>query len=153
MAPVEGSAITNRTYYDSATKSLREKAPSPIWPTDSRRVTWEYGPTHKLGMDIGGIVAGVAGDEVRASQGGEVTTSGSPEWSPSGSSYVIVAGDDGLEYRYVHMADLEVQQGDRVEQGEPLGKMDAVGAPGGVHLHFEIREDGKAQNPRNYLPE
>jgi len=104
-------------------------------------------------MDIGGIVAGVAGDEVRASQGGEVTTSGSPEWSPSGSSYVIVAGDDGLEYRYVHMADLEVQQGDRVEQGEPLGKMDAVGAPGGVHLHFEIREDGKAQNPRNYLPE
>jgi len=89
---------------------------------------------------------------VVASVNGEVTTSGIPSWSPSGSSYVIIKGSDGREYRYVHMAGLSVAVGDDVKQGQFLGSMDKIGAPGGVHLHFEVRENGKPINPLNILP-
>jgi murein DD-endopeptidase MepM/ murein hydrolase activator NlpD len=151
-ANVEGTTTSGKTYFDKTTKSLREASPKPIWPTESHRVTWKFGADHKLGIDIGALEAGVAGDTVRASMGGTVTTSGKPTWSPSGSSYVIINGTDGREYRYVHMDGLKVKQSDQVAQGQELGSMDKVGAPGGVHLHFEIRENGKAVDPLKLLP-
>jgi murein DD-endopeptidase MepM/ murein hydrolase activator NlpD len=117
------------------------------WPTNSIRITSNFDLVHPLGIDIGAVEPGVAGDPVWASRGGEVTTAGNPDWSPSGSSYVIIRGVDGREYRYVHMGDLDVQVEDDVVQGQQIGEMGDVGAPEGVHLHYEIREDGVPIDP------
>ena len=124
------------------------------WPTDSRRVTSEFdAKTHSGGIDIGASTPGVKGDEVRASTSGEITVSGVPAWSNSKSTYVVVNGDDQREYRYAH---LDIGSGStvgtRVNQGDVLGYMSDNGAPGQVHLHFEVWENGSRISPRSILP-
>jgi RHS repeat-associated protein len=118
-----------------------------LWPTESRRVTASFGPEHPLGIDIGPLQQGVAGDVVRAIGGGTVTTAGNPDWSPSGSSYVIIQGAGGREYRYAHMGEINVAVGDVVDQRQQIGSMGDVGAAGQIHLHFEIRQAGTAIDP------
>jgi murein DD-endopeptidase MepM/ murein hydrolase activator NlpD len=124
---------------------------TPKWPTESTRVTSKFNRAHPLGIDIGAVKKGVAGDPVKASVGGRVTYAGDPDWSPSGSSYVIIDGNDSREHRYVHMDSLEVKTDDVVIQGTELGKMSNIGAPGGVHLHYEIRVGGEPVNPLSVL--
>ena len=49
-----------------------------IWPTKSRRITSRYGNRDGAmhnGIDIGGVVAGVAGDPIYAAEGGKVVVS------------------------------------------------------------------------------
>jgi len=117
--------------------------------TDSTRITSGYGPKHPLGIDIGGTTQGVKGDSISASVGGTVTTAGVPTWSKSESTYVVVKGDDGREYRYTHLdVAITISEGQRVEQGQLLGFMSDNGSEEtGVHLHFEVREDGKPVDP------
>jgi len=63
----------------------------------------------------------------------------------------------GLPYlatQYAHLAFLAVQEGEVVQQGEPVGGVGAVGCSRLVpaHLHFEVRVGGVPVNPLNYLP-
>ena len=117
------------------------------WPTESRNVTSVLGPAHPSGIDIGALTQGVAGDLITASAGGTVTTAGFPSWSHSGASYVVIQGEQGMEYRYAHMGQISVAVGDVVTQGQQLGTMGDVGAPGQVHLHFEVLQYGRRQDP------
>ena len=123
-----------------------------VWPTDSQRITNEMTDNHPLGIDIGAQTPGVKGDPIRATVGGTVIDTGIPSWSPSGSSYIIVNGDNGREQRYVHSDNITVTKGQRVEQGQQMSTMSDVGAQGEVHLHYEERENGKPVNPKKYLP-
>ena len=72
----------------------------------------------------------------------------------TGASYgnaVRVKGDDGREYFYAHMDKASVKVGQRVGAGEKLGTSGQSGAPGGPHLHLEIRVDGKTVDPLQVL--
>ena len=121
------------------------------WPTESQRVTNEFGPEHPGGIDIGGTTPGVAGDDIIAVQSGTVTTAGIPNFSISQSPYVIIDGDDEKEYRYVHVDNILVEVDDKVEQGDKIAEMSDKGSPGGVHLHFEIIVDGVKVDPESLL--
>jgi murein DD-endopeptidase MepM/ murein hydrolase activator NlpD len=124
------------------------------WPTESRRVTSNFGPSHATGIDIGAKTAGVKGDTISAIIGGTITLSGVPSWSGSQATYVIINGDDGNEYRYVHLdINEEIKAGDKVTKGQKLGKMGDNGSPGQVHLHLEIIIGGKKTDPLLLLPE
>lgn len=57
----------------------------------------------------------------------------------------------GYETRSAHLDKMYVKTGDRVKAGQVIGKTGMTGRVTGPHLHFEIRKNGKANNPMNYL--
>ena len=72
--------------------------------------------------------------------------------------YVVVSGDDGRDYVFMHFQDgtVLVQKGQAVSAGQQLGAVGSTGASSGPHLHFEIWPDGwyaKGSQPIDPLPD
>ncbi|MGL5175715.1 MAG: peptidoglycan DD-metalloendopeptidase family protein [Cetobacterium sp.] len=57
----------------------------------------------------------------------------------------------GYETRSAHLEKMYVKVGDKVKSGQVIGQTGMTGRVTGPHLHFEIRKNGKANNPMNYL--
>lgn len=88
------------------------------------------------------------GTAVMASSGGTVTRAG---WG-SGYGYVVyIQHADGRETRYGHLSKVLVSVGQKVSQGQKIALSGNTGRSTGPHLHFEIRINGQAVNPLNYL--
>lgn len=122
-----------------------------IWPTNTHRVTSPYGYRYlrgvyefHLGIDIGASY----GTNIKAADGGKVTYAG---WKGSYGYLIIVTHDNGSQTYYAHCSKLLVSRGDKVYQGQVIGRVGSTGNSTGPHLHFEIRINGKTVNPRNYL--
>jgi murein DD-endopeptidase MepM/ murein hydrolase activator NlpD len=64
---------------------------------------------------------------------------------------VEVAHGNGLVTRYAHLSSIGVRAGQRVTKGERLGGMGSTGRSTGTHLHFEVRHNDRAMNPRPFL--
>lgn len=125
-----------------------------IWPHSGDKVSSGYGwrlngssnEFHK-GIDI----CGNQGDDIVASDGGEVIFAG---FDKSGyGECVIIRHDDGTKTRYAHNSEIYVEVGQKVAQGEVIAAMGRTGMATGVHVHFEIIVGGSVQNPYDYLPE
>ncbi len=89
------------------------------------------------------------GTTIYASSGGTVTRAG---WSSSYGYCVYIKHPDGLESRYAHNSRLLVSVGQKVNQGQAIAYSGNTGDSSGPHLHFEIRVNGTAVNPFNYVP-
>jgi murein DD-endopeptidase MepM/ murein hydrolase activator NlpD len=56
-----------------------------------------------------------------------------------GGNYVVIHGDDGYWYAYMHFREGSVvRPGDRVKAGELIGHVGSTGDASGPHLHFEV---------------
>lgn len=67
---------------------------------------------------------------------------------------VIVDHGGGLQTLYAHLETVYVSEGQRVERGQSLGKMGSSGrtyGKTGIHLHFEVYDNGVKKNPANYF--
>lgn len=95
-------------------------------------------------------VAGKMGEPVHAVASGVVVYSGSGLIGYG--ELVIVKHSDTYLSAYGHNRVRLVKEGDRVKAGQVIAEMGSSGAPR-VELHFEIRRNGKAVNPLNYLPQ
>lgn len=104
---------------------------------------------HTKSIHPGFDLAAPTGTRVGAAAAGEVIHAG-----PAGTygNLVTVRHADGFETRYAHLSKVDVKQGDRVEVGQDLGEVGSTGHSTGPHLHFEIRKEGKALDPKPYLP-
>lgn len=58
---------------------------------------------------------------------------------------------NGLMTRYAHMSRFGVVIGQAVGAGDAIGAIGSTGRSTGPHLHFEVRIDGRAVNPRPFL--
>jgi murein DD-endopeptidase MepM/ murein hydrolase activator NlpD len=72
--------------------------------------------------------------------------------------YVIVRGDDGRDYAFMHLQDgsITVVKGQSVAAGQRLGLVGSTGVSSGPHLHFEIWPDGwwaDGSSPIDPLPD
>ena len=99
---------------------------------------------HK-GLDI----ANSMGTPIRAAAAGTVTYA---QYNIGGyGNLVIISHGNGVQTYYGHCSKLYVTQGQTVSQGEVISAMGSTGISTGSHLHWEVRINGVAQNPRNYL--
>jgi murein DD-endopeptidase MepM/ murein hydrolase activator NlpD len=95
-------------------------------------------------MHTGTDIKLYAGDTVRAAYEGVVSRA--CRYYGYGN-LVVVDHLHGLQTYYAHFSKILVKQGDHISSGQPLGLGGRTGRATTEHLHFEIREKGKAYNP------
>jgi murein DD-endopeptidase MepM/ murein hydrolase activator NlpD len=94
---------------------------------------------HK-GVDYGAPT----GTPVRTVGDGEVDFAG---WQNGYGNVVEIRHARGRSTLYAHLSQLSVHKGERVEQGEVIGKVGSTGWATGPHLHFEVKLAGVQQDP------
>jgi murein DD-endopeptidase MepM/ murein hydrolase activator NlpD len=62
--------------------------------------------------------------------------------------HVVIDHGGGLSSLYGHLDTVVVESGETVLAGEVVGTVGSSGNATGPHLHFEIRRDGIAEDPR-----
>lgn len=115
-----------------------------VWPA-SGRITQNFVWYHQA-IDI----ANKDAPDILAADGGRVMTAGWVAPSAYGNRVMIDHGN-GYTTAYAHLARIYVQAGAQVARGQAIGKMGSTGRSTGIHLHFEIHQNGVAQNPLSYL--
>ena len=96
------------------------------------------------GLDI----ASNACPPIHAAASGTVTFAG---YSGGYGNKVVVSHGNGVETVYAHCSKIYVSAGKKVSQGQEIAKMGNTGNSTGIHLHFEVRVNGVAQNPQFYI--
>ena len=122
------------------------------WPTEGRiiaafgaQVHPRFGTrTFRNGVDI----EAARGRDVEAVYAGHVVYTG---WFKGYGNLIIV--DHGNEYYtlYAHVAEIQVKEGDDVRQGQRIGTVGDTGSLAGPRLYFEVRYQGKPQDPEQWL--
>ena len=102
-----------------------------------------WGRMH-YGIDLGGGM----GTPIYASESGKVTQAC---YSGTYGLIVKISHGGGLETRYAHCSKVHVKVGQKVSRGQKIASMGATGNARGTHLHYEVRVNGVAKNPFNYL--
>ena len=64
---------------------------------------------------------------------------------------VEISHGNGMLTRYAHMSAWKARVGQQVEAGEVIGLIGSTGRSTGPHLHFEVRINDRAVNPRPFL--
>ena len=96
------------------------------------------------GLDI----ATSTGTPVLAAASGTVTFSGR---KGSYGNLLVITHSNGVQTYYGHCSKLYVSAGTTVTQGQTVAAVGSTGNSTGPHLHFEVRVNGVAYNPQNYL--
>ena len=136
-----------------STASASSAANSSGWVKPSNGyVTSKFGMrTHPItgrrrlhgGIDIGG------GGSIVAAKSGVVEIA---TYSSSYGYYVRIDHGGGMKSLYAHMtSNLAVSPGQTVSAGQRIGTMGTTGSSTGVHLHFEIFQNGTKINPNNII--
>jgi len=67
-------------------------------------------------------------------------------------NYIILTHDLGkMTSVYAHLSKICVEQYQNIRKGDLIGYVGQTGMATGPHLHFELRQGSKAENPRNKL--
>jgi len=122
------------------------------WPSEGRLVSAfgeqvhpRFGTrTFRNGIDI---EAG-EGTEVVAVYAGHVVYTG---WFKGYGNLIIL--DHGNDYYtlYAHVAEIRVKEGDDARQGQVIGTVGETGSLAGPRLYFEVRYQGRPQDPSAWL--
>ena len=138
----------------STTRSNSAEVPLPptrdtfLWPIEGRvisRFGSKPGGMHNDGINI----AVPVGSEVRAAQNGVVAYAGN-ELRGYGN-LVLIRHKDGWMTAYAHNDSLLVGKGDVVRRGQVISRSGKSGRVSRPQAHFEIRRDGKPQDPLRLL--
>jgi murein DD-endopeptidase MepM/ murein hydrolase activator NlpD len=97
-------------------------------------------PTFHQGIDI----AVAYGHDVKAAASGVVSFAGIQNGY---GNTVVIDHEGGRQTRYAHLSQEFVRPGDRVIEGQVLGKSGNSGRSTGPHLHFEMLIDGRPVDP------
>ena len=90
------------------------------------------------------------GSDIKAVFDGKVVFA---EWFKGYGLTIIMDHGSGILSIYAHASAILVEPGEVISKGSLLGKVGDSGSLQGAYLYFEIREDGKAVDPENWLTE
>jgi murein DD-endopeptidase MepM/ murein hydrolase activator NlpD len=142
-APAAAGAATPK----APAAAVKPSASGFIWPI-SGVVTSEFGPRWG-GFHPGIDIAGPNGGAIVAAMSGTVIYA---QFNDGGyGNFTVLDNGGGYATAYAHQSKLGVSVGQHVSQGQVIGYEGSTGFSTGPHVHFEIRVNGTAQNPRNFL--
>jgi murein DD-endopeptidase MepM/ murein hydrolase activator NlpD len=123
------------------------------FPLKEFRLTSGFGPrvnpvTGNLRIHQGLDLAAPLGADVCAARDGTVAETGD---DPVYGKYVIIEHSGNWTSLYGHLSEINTVLRRNVKSGNLIGRVGSTGQSTGPHLHFEIRQRGKAQNPDRLL--
>lgn len=127
-----------------------------IWPAQGR-LSGRFGSqriyngvpgAYHSGLDI---ATGTSGTPFVAPADGVVILAASSPFSLEGNLLMIDHGM-GLNSAFLHCSQLLVRVGDRVRQGQVIGRIGATGRATGPHLHWSIKWRDSRLDPLLFLP-
>lgn len=129
--------------------ALKGKLP---WPTRGK-IIGHYGRVrnkklHTIQENIGIDIRAPFGASVRSSADGVVTAI---TWQRGRGNILIIDHYGGYYTVYAHLSEIDVMPGQKVRQGEKIGKVGNSGSLSGPMLHFEIWKNTKIINPELWL--
>ncbi|MBI2361202.1 MAG: peptidoglycan DD-metalloendopeptidase family protein [Deltaproteobacteria bacterium] len=153
-----GEELTAVERFEERLASLHEELESLVasvpaaWPVDGRvssgvglRVSpWTGKKQFHSGLDIPGPV----GTPVHAPADGRVRLVGHN--TASGRVLVLDHGD-GIATHYAHLSKIHVPKDALIRKGQWIADVGSTGRSTGPHLHYEVRVDGVAIDPRRHL--
>jgi murein DD-endopeptidase MepM/ murein hydrolase activator NlpD len=137
---------------DSGSEGWRQ---SFIWPATGR-ISGRFGSqrvyrgkpgSYHSGLDI----AGGSGATYVAPADGVVVLAAADPFTLEGHLLIVDHGM-GLNSAFLHSSELLVREGDRVRQGQPLGKIGMTGRATGPHLHWSLMWRGLRLDPLLFVP-
>lgn len=132
------------------TTTTNNKVVVAVRPISGGKITSRFGERSSVrssahtGLDL----AAPTGTTIKAATSGKVIFAG---YKGSYGYMIKIECDNGYEMWYAHCSKLYVSAGVRVSAGDKIAAVGSTGNSTGSHLHFEIRKNGKALNPQNYL--
>jgi len=145
-----------QNYFDERTQYLNQ-LPSiwPVFQSEYNRITSPFGDR----LDpLTGTVQWHGGIDIASSWRAKIIATADgyvqDHWifHPEFGRMVIINHGNGFTTVYAHMAKVYVHEGEKIKRGQVIGLMGNSGSASvGAHLHYEIRKDGKALDPVNFL--
>lgn len=138
--------VNTNTNTSSGKSSLGISLIRPI----SGTITSRFGANSSIrssahtGLDI----SAPKGTPIKAAASGTVTFSG---WKGSYGYMIVISHGNGIQTYYAHCSQLYASVGETVSQGETIASVGSTGNSTGPHLHLEVRINGVAYNPQNYV--
>ena len=124
LTPVPGAPITSPYGYRI----------HPIYGTSRLHTGIDYGASE--------------GTPIRASADGVVV---SASWYGGYGNATIIDHGGGIATLNGHQSSMSVSAGQKVTQGQTIGRVGCTGDCTGPHVHFEVRVNGDPVNPANYF--
>lgn len=141
----EEGQIEEEENNDIETTDKTEKFINPL--KDKYTLTSRFGQRihnfHK-GIDL----ATASGSDIVATKSGEVIFS---SYEGAYGNLVIIQHTDSVKTYYAQCSKLNVNVGDKVNQGDVIANVGSTGNSTGPHLHFEIRINDECVNPQDYI--
>ncbi len=121
------------------------------WPVTGGKIVSRFGAQenpalHTVTQNPGIDISVTTGSTVCTVADGEVSAIW---WLPSFGNLVIINHRNGYRSVYAHLSDITVSEGEKVTEGEAIGKSGE--ALSGPMLHFEIWKDREKLDPEQWL--
>jgi murein DD-endopeptidase MepM/ murein hydrolase activator NlpD len=152
VSPSSNSASSSTAAARTGAASAK-KSPSPattafLLPVQGRIVS-EYGPKSG-GLQNDGInISAPRGTPFHAAADGEVAYAG--DGLPGFGNLILIRHADGWTSAYAHADTMAVKRGDKVTRGQVIGQVGTTGSVEEPQLHFELRKNDRAIDPKPLL--
>lgn len=139
--------LPRSVFRDDDGDGVADSAAPDAWPLTERGYITR-GLTRTRTPHSGLDIAVPQNSYIRASGPGVVKVAGD---DPVYGKHIIIDHGGGLETLYGHAARLLVTQGTRVKRLQMIALSGSTGQSTAPHLHFEVRKNGKAVDPYDYV--
>ena len=135
-------------YYDEEGKSLKNfflKAPIKTINITSRFAKKRFHPVQKFFKPHNGTdYAAPQGTTIMTTANGVVELVG---YSAGNGNHVKIKHDKTFSTQYLHMSKILVRKGQRIRQGQTIGKVGSTGLATGPHVCYRFWKNGKQIDP------
>ncbi len=143
-----GASMARMSALERSLDAIPQVAPAHVTMVSSSYGYRRDPFTGQAAMHSGLDFRGPSGAPIYAAANGTVSFVG----SKSGYGKTVeIRHANGLMTRYAHMSRFDARPGQKITAGDIIGGIGSTGRSTGPHLHFEVRIDGRAVDPRPFL--